>query len=275
MLLQELLSNFPYDYLYGNISADIVVGKNLTEAFKHCHKLEDWPQGTQKHQDRSAKKAFAYGYMSHLAADTVAHNYHIPEKFIQSFSSRILRHTYWEMRFDALADKNVWKLPSKMSKEIHRENDNLLKGILEDTPLPFGTNKTIFSSILLIHRLNQWQSMLDTLSSSFKWILSMEERRQYYNHSLDAIKDFLIHGRKARCFRDDPTGKTKLATAKKLRSHFRTLIQHKKIFKFSLQNFQFAMKFSLSLPLLPYQEFALPLHFLEGAAALLHRPLHL
>src|SRR3990170_6496395 len=35
--LQELLSKFPYDYLYGNISADIVIGKNLTQQIKHCH----------------------------------------------------------------------------------------------------------------------------------------------------------------------------------------------------------------------------------------------
>ena len=177
------------------------------------------------------QKAFAYGYISHLAADTVAHNYYIPEKFIQSFSSRVLKHTYWEMRFDALSDKSVWKLSSRMSKAVHQENDGLLKNILEGTPLSFRTNKTIFSSMLLIHRLNQWHNMMDMLSSSSKWGLSMEERKHYYNRSLTAIKDFLTHGPKAKCFRDDPTGRERLDTAKRLRIHLKTLKRNGKDWK--------------------------------------------
>ena len=220
--LQELLSRFPYDYLYGNISADIVVGKNLTQKLKHCH---HWKIGLKilKNAQTDPQKAFAYGYISHLAADTIAHNYYIPEKFIQSFSSRMLRHTYWELRFDALVDKNVWKLPSKMSKGVHRGNDNLLKNMLEGTPLSFRTNKTIFSSILLIHRVNRWHSMLDMLSSSSRWALSIEEKMQYYNRSLSAIRDFLMHGARAKCFGDDPTGKDRLDIAKRLRKHLKTL----------------------------------------------------
>ena len=34
---RALLEAYPYDFLYGNISADIVVGKNLCEELKHCH----------------------------------------------------------------------------------------------------------------------------------------------------------------------------------------------------------------------------------------------
>lgn len=220
--LQELLSKFPYDYLYGNIGADIVVGKNLTKKLKHCH---NWRVGFKilKGAQAEPQKAFAYGYLSHLAADTIAHNYYIPHKFIQSFSSRILRHTYWELRFDALVDKNVWRFPAKMSKEVHRENDNLLKNILEDTPLPFRANKTIFSSILLIHRINQWHSMLDMLSSTSRWALSREEKELYYNRSLSAIKNFLMGGSRARCLRDDPTGKERLESAKRLKRQLKTL----------------------------------------------------
>lgn len=221
-LLQRLLLEFPYDYLYGNISADIVIGKNLTETLKHCH---NWRTGINALQcaETDSQKAFAFGYVSHLAADTIAHNYFIPEKFIQSFSSRVLKHTYWEIRFDALADKSVWKLSSKITKNIHDGNDELLKKILEDTPLSFRTNKTIFSSILLINRLKQWQTMLSMISSSSKWGLSKDERRRYYNLSLLAISDFLIHGVNAKCYRDDPTGKERLNTAKRFRNQLKML----------------------------------------------------
>lgn len=240
-LLQRLLLAFPYDYLYGNISADIVVGKNMTEALKHCH---NWSIGlkTLKSAETDSQKAFAYGYISHLAADTIAHNYYIPEKFIQSFSSRVLKHTYWEIRFDALADKSVWRLPPRISKGVHQENDSLLKNILEDTPLSFRTNKTIFSSILLIHRLKQWHNMLSMLSSSSRWVLSIEERREYYNRSITAIKDFLTHGTKAKCFRDDPIGRERLETAKRLRSQLKTLKRNGKDWETAMEKALYIIK---------------------------------
>ena len=58
LFLQELLSKFPYDYLYGNISADIVIGKNLTQQVKHCH---NWRIGLKvmKSAKTDPQKAFA------------------------------------------------------------------------------------------------------------------------------------------------------------------------------------------------------------------------
>ncbi|MBI5344478.1 MAG: zinc dependent phospholipase C family protein, partial [Deltaproteobacteria bacterium] len=72
--VRALIERFPYDFLYGNISADIVVGKNLVEELKHCH---NWKMGFKllKKASTDSQKAFAYGYLSHLAADTVAHNH--------------------------------------------------------------------------------------------------------------------------------------------------------------------------------------------------------
>ena len=90
---RALLEAYPYDFLYGNISADIVVGKNLVEELKHCH---NWKIGFKllKKAESDSQRAFVYGYLSHLAADTIAHNHFIPEMMIRSFSSRTLRHIY-------------------------------------------------------------------------------------------------------------------------------------------------------------------------------------
>lgn len=241
LFLQEILSKFPYDYLYGNISADIVIGKNLTEKLKHCH---NWRVGFKilKAAETEPQKAFAYGYLSHLAADTVAHNHYIPQKFIHSFPSRILRHTYWELRFDALVDKNVWKLPAKMSKAVHRGNDNLLKSMLEDTPLPFRANKTIFSSILLIHRINQWHSMMGMLTASSGWVLSKEEKEYYDNRSRAAINDFLKRGLNARCLHDDPTGKERLDSAKKIRRQLKMLKKNGKDWGAAMEKALFSLR---------------------------------
>ncbi|HBO84985.1 MAG: hypothetical protein A2073_03520 [Deltaproteobacteria bacterium GWC2_42_11] len=220
--IRNLLVKFPYDYLYGNISADIVVAKNLSEELKHCH---NWKIGLNilRKASTPSQRSFAYGYLSHLAADTVAHNYYIPEKLILSFSSRILRHTYWELRFDAMADKMVWSLPRQIAREVYMDNDKLLNSVLEGTPLSFRTNKTIFSGILMIHRFEQWHRMLGLLSSSSKWKLTYEDKKYYYQLSLGVVRDFLVNGSKSFCVTEDPTGKARLATAKKMRRKLKTL----------------------------------------------------
>lgn len=220
--VRELLSRFPYDYLYGNISADIVAAKNLTEELKHCH---NWKVGLNilKKASNPSQKAFAYGYLSHLAADTIAHNYYIPERLLISFSSRLLRHTYWELRFDAMADKKVWTLPKQIAKEVHKDNDRLLDAVLEDTAFSFRTNKTIFSSILLIHRIEQWHRMIRILSSRSKWILTDEDKNYYHQMSKSAVLDFLNNGNKSICIKEDPTGRDRLDNAKKIRKKLKAL----------------------------------------------------
>ncbi len=214
--VRALIEAFPYDFLYGNISADIVVGKNLVEELKHCH---NWKIGFKLLgvAESDSQKAFAYGYLSHLAADTVAHNHFIPEMMIRSFSARTLRHIYWEMRFDALADKSVWLLPGKMKRQVHRDNDRLLETIIEGAPLSFRTNKTIFSSLMNLNRFERWHRMLTLLSTSSKWTLGEEVKSRYFQAALEAMQDLLANPHKAACTRKDPTGKHNLNTAKLMR----------------------------------------------------------
>jgi len=45
-------------------------------------------------------RAFAFGYLAHLAADTVAHNYFVPRQLAVTSSTSSLGHSYWESRFE-------------------------------------------------------------------------------------------------------------------------------------------------------------------------------
>lgn len=220
--VRALLLAYPYDFLYGNISADIVIGKNLVEELKHCH---NWKVGFRllRRAGSDSQKAFAYGYLSHLSADTIAHNHFIPEMMIKTFSARSLRHIYWEMRFDALAEKGIWQLPRKFIKEVHRDNDRLMGETIEDTPFSFRTNKTIFSSMLMLHRFEQWHKMLGLLSSSSKWALSKEEKERYFAISVDSVIDLLTFSHKAHCIKKDPTGRHSLNAAKFIRKRLKTI----------------------------------------------------
>jgi len=219
--IRELILKFPHDFLYGTISADIVVGKNLMEELKHCH---NWKVGFKllKKADRPSEKAFAYGYLSHLAADTVAHNHFIPEMMIRSFNTRILRHLYWELRFDALAKRSVWMLPRKMVRGVHRDNDRLLDATITGTPLSFGTNKKIFSSLLILNRMERWHRMLKLISDTSRWQLDKGVRQDYFDSSIGAVVDLLNNQRKALCVKRDPTGRISLNTAKAVRKRLKT-----------------------------------------------------
>jgi len=214
--LGALISRYPQDFLYGNISADIVVGKNMVEELKHCH---NWKFGfaLKKEADRDPQRAFALGYLCHLGADTIAHNHFIPEMMIRSFSTRTLRHIYWEMRFDALADKHIWQLPDMIARKVHIENDRLLDAMIEEAPLPFKTNKRIFSSMLNLQRVEQWRKMMSALSARSKWKLEREFRDEYFSAALGAATEVLVKGEHAKAAKKDPTGKHALNTALFLR----------------------------------------------------------
>ncbi len=217
-----LISRFPQDFLYGNISADIVVGKNMVEELKHCH---NWKFGFSLKAEAATdpQRAFALGYLCHLGADTIAHNHFIPEMMIRSFSTRTLRHIYWEMRFDALADKKVWRLPDMIARKVHIENDRLLDEMIEEAPLPFKTNKRIFSSMLSIQRVAQWRKMMSHLSARSRWKLEKGFRDEYFSLALASATEVLLKGKKARCTKKDPTGKHALNTALFLRKKLKKI----------------------------------------------------
>jgi hypothetical protein len=220
--VRSLLKRYPDDFLYGNISADIVVAKNMTEELKHCH---NWSFGFKllKLADSDSKRSFAYGYLSHLAADTVAHNNFIPEMMVRSFSSRIHRHIYWEMRFDTLADKDVWHLPKRMEKKVHRDNDLLLSKTLEGTLLSFPTNKTIFQGVINLHRIKHWHKMLSLLSSRSKWALHNKDKERFFARTKEAMIDLLQNEKKAHCIKHDPKGKENLLRAKRERTRLKSI----------------------------------------------------
>ncbi|MRR53005.1 MAG: hypothetical protein EG822_00650 [Deltaproteobacteria bacterium] len=228
--LATLLSEYPLDYLYGCVAADITIGKKFTSYLQHCHR---WPVGLKVlHSARSRKQeACAYGYLTHLAADTVAHNYFVPYKIMRSFPSIAMKHAYWEIRFENFIDKEIWEIGRKVCLEHYRANDELLRSVLSNTIFSFGTNKRIFNSILLLSRLEKWQAMLKTVSDSSSYALEDSDRQEYTALSEEAAFDYLNQREKSRYFLADPTGERALATAEIIRKNLRILYKSGKITK--------------------------------------------
>ncbi|HEY6873288.1 MAG TPA: zinc dependent phospholipase C family protein [Geobacteraceae bacterium] len=229
-----VIGEFPHDFLYGCIAADITIGKKFTHYLLHCHR---WRIGLKvlENAGPAPQKACAYGYLSHLAADTVAHNYFVPYKVMRSFSALTLKHAYWEMRFENFVDKDIWETGRKVALENYRANDALLRKVLSDTLFSFGTNKRIFNSILLVSRLEKWQQVLQTLSDSSRYALEESDREEYMGLAQEAVFDFLNELEGSRYYLADPTGERALMTAEAVRKNLRLLYRSGKLTKAQAQ----------------------------------------
>lgn len=77
-------------FLQGCLSADIFIGKGCVAKEGHSH---NWKSGLLllDKAHTKAKLAYALGYLSHLAADTVAHNVFIPGNFQWAYSLEAAR----------------------------------------------------------------------------------------------------------------------------------------------------------------------------------------
>lgn len=225
-----VIGAYPHDFLYGCMAADITIGKKFTHYLLHCHR---WNMGMKILQESGPEpqQACAYGYLSHLAADTVAHNYYVPMKTMESFSSLTLKHAYWEMRFETLVDREIWATGNMVAREHFEANDRMLRRVLSDTLFSFGTNKRIFNSILLVSRLEKWQQVLQTINDTSRFPLEEAEKSEFLSLAQEAVFDILKNGEDGIFFRADPTGERALTTAEAVRKNLRLLYRSNKISK--------------------------------------------
>lgn len=220
--LQTLLAAWPRDYLYGCISADITIGKKYTHHLRHCH---SWRVGRQvlAAAGDDAQRACAYGYLSHLAADSVAHGYYVPFKMMRCYNTALLQHAYWEMRFEADVDSQAWATARELATYDFSANDRMLRSVIADTIFSFGVNKRIFDSMLLVNRLKRWQQALASLERSSRWPLHDSDRQEYYALACSATLELLQDEDGSSWLKADPTGERALSAAAKIRRNLHVL----------------------------------------------------
>ncbi|TAL18039.1 hypothetical protein EPN96_03195 [bacterium] len=219
----QLISAYPFDFYYGSIAADIVVAKKMAPYLHHCHR---WTVGLDvlENSEKPSQKAFALGYMTHLAADVVAHNYFVPYKLIVGFTSKANNHALLEMRFDSYAPQKVWEIPPLISREMHLDNDELLKRVLSRQLFSFATNKTLFKGVVLLSRSSKWQSLVQKAMENQSPALDLERIDHYKALSFNACTSLLSEMEESWIFCADPTGQNSLKAAgevaRRLRNDF-------------------------------------------------------
>ncbi len=233
--VMELIGSYPYDFLYGNIGADIVIGKNFTEYEYHCH---NWFVANQVFESakNEHQRAFAYGYISHLASDVIAHNYFVPNMIITMYRKKMFLHSYWEIRFDKLVNDRAAKTIERTLKLRHKDDNDLLKHTLEKTLFSFSTNKNIFNGVMLVNKKKFLRNIFKGFTSDKKWQFSSQQFDRYKHYSVDAIFDVLNNGDKSIYTQFDPTGIEILHIATQVRKQLNKLHRGKKLSEHDMQD---------------------------------------
>ena len=213
----DLLRAFPYEFLYGSIAADTSIAKKYAPAGRHCH---SWTVGFEIHDAARSDdplRAFSLGYLAHLAADTVAHNYFVPRQLALTSSTASLGHSYWESRFETHLGERSSRRARDLILRDHGNADALLDRILSPTIFSTPTNRRIFRGIVHAADAESWQRIFQMMLENSRWDLSDEEVGVYLVRSFDYIIDLLRRFDSAEPYRLDPSGEAPLRLAKRVR----------------------------------------------------------
>ena len=154
--MADLLRAYPFDFLYGNIAADSSIAKHYAPLGRHCHY---WHVGQEIHDlaASDALRAFGLGYLCHLAADTVAHNYFVPRQLMITSSTAAVGHSYWETRVET----HLGDAYAKSAKDVillnHAEADAHLDRIISPTIFSVRTNRRLFRGMVHLTESSSWQ----------------------------------------------------------------------------------------------------------------------
>jgi hypothetical protein len=214
--ISELLAAFPYDFLYGSIAADTSMAKKYAAAGRHCH---SWNVGFEIHNNAESEplRAFGLGYLAHLAADSVAHNYFVPHQLTITSSTAALGHSYWESRFDMHIGERFSRTAKQLILRDHTHSDEHLDRILSPTIFSTSTNRRIFRGMVYVADSESWQRIFHLVEEKSRWDLAEREVETYMARAFDYIIDLMTRLDHADVYKLDPAGTDALREAKKVR----------------------------------------------------------
>jgi hypothetical protein len=193
----SIIRKYKQDFLYGNLMADIIIGKKYMPREKNSH---SWQVGLSllESSTKQQQKAFSYGYLSHLAADTVAHR-------ILTKHKRNLGHTIYELKADSIVDKSYWFQAVAIERRIQRRNDIFLERSLDRFMFSFKTNKRIFQGAFILSLFGN-ERMSDFIDNriSPKFVPDRKLIEDLHEKSIDRIIDVLNKGEQSSVLKESP-----------------------------------------------------------------------
>lgn len=200
-----IISSFPLEYLYGCLAADFFLGKSRMKKAGHAHNWQGGFRFLHKAAD-DQEAAYAYGFLSHLAADVIAHNFFVPSMIREYRALRKKSHLYWEVRADFLVGPEYTRIAKNVLGMDHRGCDKLLKGISGKKKTGLGARKLIYTqSVKISDRARTTHHMFfpDRVVGRHRF----DEYASFMiGLSLRVVKGFLRYPETSPCLSYDPIG---------------------------------------------------------------------
>jgi hypothetical protein len=215
--IADIIRAYPQSFLYGSMAADISFAKKYVPAGRHCH---FWHVGEEilNAAENDRCRAVGYGYLAHLAADTIAHNFFVPRQLMLTASTKALGHAYWEHRLDVQLGTRYTAMAREVVMDYdHSEADTLFDSVLSGTIFSFETNRRIFRGMIRFQDNDRWHFVLDRAIQVSRWDLTEPTMESYLSRSFEFIVDYLRRGRESMPAALDPVGDFNLQLAKKVR----------------------------------------------------------
>ena len=211
----DLLRAFPFDFLYGNIAADSSIAKKYAPVGRHCH---SWAVGQEIHDlaRTDALRAFGLGYLAHLAADVVAHNFFVPRQLVLTSSSTGFGHSYWESRFERPLGDTFARTAKEVILLDHTPADAHLDEIIAPTIFSVKTNRRLFRGMVHLTESQGWQRAFQVAEKRSRWDLPTVDVERHLALSFEYVMQLLAEP-DAEPRHLDPAGDTPLRTAKRMR----------------------------------------------------------
>ena len=196
--IYTILKKYRHDFLYGNLCADIILGRRFQGLEKNSHNWHiAWKLFESSKTDR--QRAFAYGYLMHLCADSVVHNLK-PDGI--PFS-----HSLFEIKSDSIIDKKYRRVLRKLDKAMQKKNDVFLERRLESLFFSFKTNKRIFKSFLVLSRLPNYAPVSHFIDHRFPYEITVSDIYSFQQASLGRMFELLNNGKDSEVLKEHPLGR--------------------------------------------------------------------
>ncbi|NLA75223.1 MAG: zinc dependent phospholipase C family protein [Deltaproteobacteria bacterium] len=210
--IAAILRQYPLEYIYGNLAADFFIGKGNKRKQGHSH---NWEAGFsilgEAESEREA--AYAYGFLSHLAADVVAHNYFVPDLIYRFIMLKKLGHFYSE----AVADKFTGSFYIKMAADVlsskYLDCDKMLKAALLANSGGLKAKKHIFKQSVKMSDYLYGSSQFTFVCNHSPYQIPAGYTDMMLNLSYRLVKDLLSNTSSSKCLSHDPIGEDNLRKA--------------------------------------------------------------
>ncbi|MGH7585718.1 MAG: zinc dependent phospholipase C family protein [Gemmatimonadales bacterium] len=213
--LAALLRSHPVEFLYGGIAPDTSFAKDYAPLHRHSH---HWHLGQEVHDraDSDALRAFGYGYLIHLAADTVAHNYFVPRQLAATALLKGLGHAYWEARFESHLGDRWAREARELILHDHAEVDRHLDRIIAPTLFSVPTNRRLFRGMVHLADRTTYRRAFDLARQRSRYDIHDADVERHmavsFEHAMHLLAAMEEGPRSL-----DPTGSAALRLAKQMR----------------------------------------------------------